>query len=357
MAPSAPQNQIICGVCSWLCNRRQDDRTPAPMQVELSDKSQLSQQSMRENREIRESTNGRFSDSLSFYSVDEESPIYLSGEKVSLDNTFPMGSTVPHRSASSSGTSWSHCNHENFNIRTGPDYKRLGNKAPSLSFLYEPFGADVLTSDKILCHVAPNLLFPPLPDFYDPACGLPAIIIVNAQLPLAMPSPFSSSENDAGFSCIGYYKITQDAVDWAMNRVPGPPALAVLKRLLAKGFSEKALAFKAIGMVDDLLNQDLPMMSLLAKYNGKPVLVTASSKFHFGTVPYPYLEIDYNVRKWSLLARTTLVQLFEKLKKITVHVGYLVEATDNEDLPERMLAGTTVHNLDVEAAKYVRFDD
>lgn len=327
------------------------------MQVECEDNSKVIQQTMLNANEQREAGNGRFSDSVSFYTVDEYPSTYLPGEKVSLDNTFPMGSTVPHRSTAPDGTAWSECDHDIFNIRIGPDYKKNGFKAPSLSFLYEPFGADVIRSNVILSNIAPYLLFPPQPDYYNPTCGLPAIIMVNAQLPLALPSPFSSSDNDPGWSCIGYYRITKAAVEWALNHQPGPPAIDVLKRLLEKGFSEKALAFKAIGMVHDLESQDLPMMSLLSKYNGKPVLVTASSKFHFGKNPYPYLEIDYNVRKWSLMARTTLVQLTDKLKKISVHVGYLVEATQNEDLPERMLGGTTVYNLDIEAAKYVKFDD
>jgi hypothetical protein len=312
---------------------------------------------MKSAGEPRNTIDGRTSDNVSFYSADENPTTYLPGEKVSLENTFPMGSTVPHESVANGATAWSECSHDIFNIRVGPDYKKHGKKSPSLSFLYEPFGADVLRSDVILSHVAPYLLFPPAPDYYNPDCGLPAVIIVNAQLPLAMPSPFSSADSDNGWSCIGYYRITKDAVEWGLQHQPGPPAIDVLKRLLEKGFSEKALAFKAIGMVHDLENQNLPMMSLLAKYNGKPVLVTASSKFHFGKSPYPYLEIDYNVRKWSMMARTTLVQLTDKLKTITVHVGYLVEATNNEDLPERMLGGTTVYNLDLETAQFVKFEE
>ena len=339
------------------CLKNQGAHSPAPIQVECTDGVKVVQQSMSEQQDSGDSGNGRFSDAVSYYTVDEDLLVYQPGEKVSVENTFPMGSTVPHRSVSSTGTCWSNCESEIFKVRIGPDYKKNGKKSPSLSYLYEPFGADVLRSDRIIANIAPHLLFPPVPDFYDPSCGLPAVILVNGQLPLAMPSPFASSDSDPGWSCIGYYRITKEAVDWALNRVPGPPSISVLKRLLEKGFSEKALAFKAIGMVDDLENQNLPMTGLISKYNGKPVLVTASSKFHFGSTPYPYLEIDYNVRKWSFLARTTLVQLTDKLKSITVHVGYLVEATENEDLPERMLAGTTVHNLDLDAARFVKFDD
>lgn len=295
-------------------------------------------------------------DAASFYTVASEDQEPVPGEKVCLDNTFLMGSTVPHESSGTSSTCWRECEHDFFNIRVGPDYKKRGLKCPSLSYFYEPFGLDVLRSDVIISNVAPNLMFPPQPSYYDSACGLPAVLIVNTQLPLLSPSIFSSSDNDPGWSCIGYYRIRKEAVDWGLGSAVSPPAVSVFKRMLARGFSDRSLAFKAIGMVSELEKQNLPMAGLIAKYNGKPVLVTASSTFHKGTVPYPYLEIDYNVRKWSLIARTTLVQLSDQLKNLTVHVGYLVEATENEDLPERMLGGTTVRNLDLESAKFVKFD-
>ena len=355
MTSSDSENASGCNSCGCLRFRKGSNPAPRPIEVGPTDNSKVVQQTMRPPRDNIEGGNARFSDNVSFYSAPEDTA-YLPGERVSADTTFPMGSTVLHKSVSPDGTYWTECTHDIFNVRVGPDYKKHGKKAPSHSFLYEPFGADVLRSDVILSDIAPHLLFPPLPDYYDSACGLPAIILVNAQLPLATPSPFTSSENDPGWSCIGYFRITKETVDWALNRNPCPPALPLLKRILERGFSDKSLAFKAIGMVDDLENQNLPMMSLLSKYNGKPVLVTASSKFHFGTKPYPYLEIDYNVRRWSLLARTTLVQLTDKLKTITVHVGYLVEATENEDLPERMLGGTTVSGLDLAAARFVKFD-
>ena len=293
----------------------------------------------------------------SFYSlIQGESINNIPGPKAIPGKTFKMGESIPHAHHGVSGTTWSHANHEFFKVRMGPNYHKTGNKEPSLSFLYESVGVDILRGDQILTNIAPHLLFPPPPDYYNSACNLPVLIIVNAQLPLAMPSLFSSSDSDPGWSCVGYYRIKQETVDWAVNPATAPPAMNVLIRLIQKGFSERSLAFKAIGMVHDIEKQDLPMMNLISKYNGKPVLVTASSQFSFGNVPYPYLEVDYNVRKWSLAARTTLVQLGDRLKTLTAHIGYLVEATDDCDLPERMLGATTVHNLSIDNAKWVKFD-
>ena len=305
-----------------------------------------------------ESMKSAGSDSDSFYTVDPpDSESAIPGVDVDVNNTFLMGSTVPHSHEGATETTWSHCHHAFFNIRTGPDYKKRGLKTSSLALLYEPFGVDLLKSDVILSNLAPKLMFPPAPDYYDPACGFPALLIVNSQLPLQMPSLFSSSDTDPGWSCVGYYRIKRETVQWGLNKSeePAPPAINVFRRLLEKGYSDRSLAFKAIGMVHELEKQDLPMMGLLSKYNGKPVLVTQSAAFHFGTAPYPYLEIDYNVRKWALMARTTLVQLLDRLKALTFRVGYLVEATDNDDLPERMIGATTIHNLSIESARFVKF--
>jgi hypothetical protein len=289
---------------------------------------------------------------------EEFSDSCILGPKGKPGKAFKMGDTVQYKTTTSTGTTFTTCNHELFHVRIGPDYPKHGLKAPSLSSLYEPIGVDTLRGDKILCNIAPHLIFPPVPQYYDPACKLPALLVVNTQLPLAMPSMFSASENDPGWSCVAYFMIKKETVDWVLNRGSSstpPPALGVFQRLLMKGFSERSLALKAIGMIHDIEKQELPMLGLLQKYNGKPVLVTASSTFHFSTNPYPYLEIDYNVRKWSILARTTLVQIGDKLKTLTCHIGYLVEATENEDLPERMLGVVSVHNISVENARWVDF--
>ena len=345
---SIRKRKSSCVSCSWFCTRSEDSESPDHQEVLVKEAE----------FDLFDRRNGSVgSDAVSFYSAEDcGDQTYLPGDDVSLDNTFPMGASIPHRSIDPSGTAWSHCSHELFRIRTGPNYKKNGLKAPSLSFLYEPFGVDVLRSDVVISNIARHLLFPQLPEYYDPACGLPALLVINTQLPSMMPSMFSSPESDPGFSCLTYYKIRKETVAWALDAATAPAALGVFKKLLAKGFSERSLAFKAIGMIHDIEGEDLPMKSLITKYNGKPVLVTASSTFHFGSAPYPYLEIDYNVRKWSILARTTLVQLVDKIKSLTVHVGHLVEATDNEDLPERMLGGISVHHLDLQGAKYVKFD-
>lgn len=356
-SPKKPSNGFSC-----FCGRSKSSTSSNGM-----DGMNKNSRRKRERRNAKESDESQCGSSEgSFYSVvdtDEDVSKYIGGRRAVPGKTFRMGESVRRNSGSSQDmTTFSVCDNGRFKVRIGPDYPHNGLKAPSLSALYESVGVDVLRGNRILSNVAPHLMFPPVPEYYDPACKLPALLIVNTQLPLAMPSLFTASENDPGWSCVGYFMIKKETVDWVLNKQststsPPPPAIQVFQRLLAKGFSERVLALKAIGMIHDIEDQDLPMMNILQKYNGKPVLVTASSTFHFGESPYPYLEIDYNVRKWSLLARTTLVQIGDKLKNLTCHIGYLVEATEDDDLPERMLGVVTVHNISVENARLVDFED
>ncbi len=345
---SPPRGRSNSRRCSWLgtfCGAVRDAGSVSPSDPQDPDNQRVLDDVSRAD---------------SFYTAYQGEVLqYIPGPNARPDTSFRMGETIPLQNkyvTNVTGTTWGPSEHERFNIRIGPNYPKNGNKSASFPFLYDPIGVDVLRSDSILCNIAPNMIFPPLPDCYDSACGLPALLVINTQLPLAMPSIFASAESDPGWSVVGYYQIRPEAVAWALNRgADAPPAIAVMKRLLERGFSDRSLAFKAIGMIHDLEEQQLPMMSLLRKYNGKPVLVTASAKLNFGSVPYPYLEVDYNVRKWSLAARTTLVQLRERLASLTVHIGYLVEATEDEDLPERMIGGTTVYNLSYASARYVNF--
>jgi|LauGreDrversion4_2_1035121.scaffolds.fasta_scaffold17063_4 hypothetical protein len=355
-SPKKPSNGFSC-FCS---------RTKSSTSSDCVGKMNKNSRRKRERRDAKDSDDSQCGSSdESFYSVDdtdEDHSKYIGGPRAVPGKTFRMGESVRRNAGSSLDfTTFSMCDNGRFNVRIGPDYPRNGMKAPSLSALYEAVGVDVLRGNRILSNVAPHLMFPPVPDYYDPACKLPALLVVNTQLPLALPSLFTASENDPGWSCVGYFMIKKETVDWVLNSQSSttqpPPAIQVFHRLLGKGFSERSLALKAIGMIHNIEDQDLPMMNILQKYNGKPVLVTASSTFHFGESPYPYLEIDYNVRKWSLLARTTLVQIGDKLKNLSCHIGYLVEATEDEDLPERMLGVVTVHNISVENARWVDFED
>ena len=51
---------------------------------------------------------------------------------------------------------WSHCDHELFKLRIGPDYKKHRQKAPSNRPLYRVFSVDVYRSDDVIDEFAPR---------------------------------------------------------------------------------------------------------------------------------------------------------------------------------------------------------
>jgi hypothetical protein len=102
-------------------------------------------------------------------------------------------------------------------------------------------------------------------------------------------------------------------------------------------------------------------MSLVQRYNGKPTLVTASAKFLYQqgapasianrgmpadqTSSYPFVEIDFDVRRWALLARTTLVQLKDRVRDLPIKLAFMVEGTKDDELPERVLGCLSLSGL------------
>ena len=269
-----------------------------------------------------------------------------------------MGHQFPRDETGESTPSWSTISAELFSVRIGPDYPSKGNKASSASMLYRPLGFDSFKDDlNIVGNISTKLDFPDLPNYYDPSSELPALLIVCGQLPLEGPSLWGRSTPDPGVSHVFYFGITEEACKWGCAHARGdsdyPPAVKVFKRLLQRGFSDKELAFKIIGIIKDFEKQNIPMASMLKKYNGKPATVTASGKFTRGSAPYDFLEVDFDLRKWNLIARTAVPQLKDKARELTIDFACLVEATEDEDLPERVLGAVRVKGLDWNKAEYL----
>ncbi|KAF4665804.1 hypothetical protein FOZ61_010485 [Perkinsus olseni] len=252
-------------------------------------------------------------------------------------------------------TAWSTRDACHFSVRCGPDYARTGNKEPSLPALYEPIGADLLRGDDILSDVARHMNFPTPPPWYTAQCRAPALLVVNAQVPGEGPSfnPFAAQKPDPGYSLIVYFVITREMASWSSrpNDTDVPASVRLWLNLLDRGVSDRSLPFKVIGRVQNLTSlPNLPALSIIEKYNGKPALITGSATILEGTRPYRYVEIDYDVRKWSLVARTTLSQVKDRFRDVVLDVGYLVESQEEEDMPERLLGSISLHHLDHNAA-------
>ena len=267
-----------------------------------------------------------------------------------------MGVGFPETTKAEEHGCWSKVDSSLFRLRAGFNYAKTGNKEPSLSALYEPIGFDFLKNESaVVGNVASKLVFPPPPTFYDPSCCLPALLISCGQFPIDMPGIFGSQGFERGVSGVCYFHITKEAHEWAKNLDTAPPQVRLWHKLFTKGTSDRETAFKVMGMVVDFDKKNLPLSGYLKQFNGKPMLL----KFPFsqitrGKQPYSYVEIDFDIRKWSWLTRTLVSQLKDKLRDLVIDMGCVVEAVKDEDMPERLLAGIRIHGFDWMRAEILR---
>jgi len=254
-----------------------------------------------------------------------------------------IGEIPPNTVPPEGEVKWSKSDGTEFKVR-GASYKINREKECSTPTLYTCIGADLITSGDIISDLYKTLNFDAakMPDAKD----IPSLIITNGQLPMAGMFSFGK---DCGISILSYNVINPEIA--ALVGTPQEPKqLKLLRRLIEKGYSDASLAWKAIGRVDDSLLESLPQV--LHKFNGKPALVTESCSMTSGVLSNgrKFLEVDFDVRKWSLVARTTLSQTRDLAKSLTLHIGFLVEGNEDDELPEQIICASRLHNADPEEA-------
>lgn len=241
---------------------------------------------------------------------------------------------------------------QEFLVRSAGYGNRHKNKEPSQPGLYNCVGVDVLKSDKGVGNIIGRKA---VGDFawwkdenegdWDPAWGVPRVLVVNCLLPIHSPMGFG--KKPPGCALVGYFRLSKAArVDLADGVIV--PQMKCWKTLVEKGSSTKdGMSFKAIGQLPEKSLSELPAM--LQGYNGKPVLVTQSANFLKDKLP-ELLEVDVDVGQWAFLARQTLYGYQGVLAKHAFHVGYLVEGRAEDELPESMLGTFCISGADLGAA-------
>jgi len=255
-----------------------------------------------------------------------------------------IGEIPPGTTAPKGEMKWSTTDGTEFKVRKGPEYKKNREKACSSRALYTCVGADLVTSGDVISDLYKTVSFGSvsMPDAKD----LPSLIITNCQLPMAGLFSFGK---DCGISKVSYNVINPE-IAALVGTSQEPRQLKLLRRMIEKGYSDTSLAWKAIGRVDDSLLENLPQV--LHKFNGKPALVTESGTLTSGVLPNgrKFLEIDIDIRKWSLVARTTFSQTKDLGKSLTLHIAFLIQGTEDDELPEQIICASLLHNADSELA-------
>jgi len=267
--------------------------------------------------------------------------------------------------------SWSPGDARALRVRLGPGYLRTGAKAPSRPQLYDTVGVDVVTANCRIDEVVPRLC--PLPqggEAWHPGCGLPRVLVFNCQMPFESgpklwgPHP----ESDHGVSVVCQFTASPELLRVASLAAPPKaepilPAVRLLQRFVRQGTmdytgdkrgAQSSGTLKLIGWVEELESVELPALlrPTVEKYNGKPVLLTGTGKI-FQDPSGEWMEIDFDVRDFSWVTKSFLVNLRHKLKGISAQVAAVIQGTEDDELPEVVLATLRFHALDLLAGAWL----
>jgi len=269
----------------------------------------------------------------------------------------PFAPSMPYGVPDNGGKPcWTWCDASVFDVRN-LGYKASRDKVPSDVALFDTVGMDLIKDyrrlDNLMSKLPEKLDLPRPHDGrpWDPSWGVPRVICVNCQCPYQCGNLFGAHpEDDGGFSCVSYFSISAQTCDLlASGHVS--PAVRLLQRLVEEGSSTKeGISFKVIGRIEDLDKHEVPQS--FHGFNNKPVLLTKTAKVITTGLP-EVLEIDFDVRLWVYVARSTLYRFNHRLREADIEIGFLIEGKTDDELPEQVLGCFTLINFDIMVAQRV----
>jgi hypothetical protein len=234
-------------------------------------------------------------------------------------------------------------------------YKQTKEKVPSDQALYDCVGMDLIRDKRrieaLIDRIPGQGELPagPAETLWDASWGIPRVFIVNCQLPYKAGNVVFGAhpEDDGGLSVFSYFVLSRTSCE-RLAAGEWTPSLGLLRRFVEEGVSTKTgISFKVVGRVEDLEKYEVPQS--FTKFNNKPVLLTGSAKLLTHRLP-EVLEIDYDVRSWVYPARQALVNYHHLAREAELEIAYLVEAKNDDELPEQVLGCFKINDMDIMAA-------
>jgi len=255
-------------------------------------------------------------------------------------------------------------------IRDGPNYLKTRATTKTASHMYNSLTVDVIKSDHIFDEVVGKLVdIPPASKgcLWTKDCPLPRVLCINVKLPYTNPkNPFASE--DGGMSFVAFFEISDEVINGLKEE--NPPACVRLFQKFCEGpcgkpgcptDPNKSLnlrrngstskdrdtgIFKAVGWCEN--EDELGVPTFLRQFNGKSFVV-ADSGYVVKDPEGVWMELGFDVRQFPFLFRDALYSFGYFLPKAQYHVGFMVQATDDEFLPEGLLGDLYLSGANIQS--------
>lgn len=281
---------------------------------------------------------------------------------VKQTNLLKLGCTTKKVDAKDATTNcWFPLCGSEFNVRSKVSDKKSKKKEISKEGILELYSVDVFRGNKKLTNIMERFELPQdIPkierDENDGGFYVPQLLVLNFMAPnYPAPNAFWGTPKDDGesFSFVFTYIFTQKVYEDMKN--DASPVHSLLKNWLqADPVSKEDYDMRGrLKAIPCLLNSEevhLGMLKpLVSMYDSKPFLT--GPKYHSFIKKENYLEVDVDIHRYVVLARSTFYSLVPEVKKMKLNFGIVIEGRFPEEMPEQMLAGCQIVKVDIQNAK------